>query len=194
MALVDDDHVEEIRWVLPQDTEAVGRIGEGLVQREVDLATRVRSTLDLPDSVPKHRTEFARDGLIHQDVAVGEVEHPGSPSSVRPTPLPELPHDLKRHERLARPGGHREQHPLPAVNRRLDSPVDGDPLVVPGSLYRSVRTSKLAVEGNRQGGGRFVGRAAPAAVPCPELARRRERRQVALEAGVVVVLNDALSV
>ena len=79
-------------------------------------------------------------GLVHEDVAVGQIENlrpsifPGS----IPAGVPQLPANLKGDGRLPGAGRHREELAMPTLEDALDGAVNGDLLVVAFALADGV--------------------------------------------------------
>src|SRR6266511_3526084 len=76
MALVHNDEIEEVPWIVAEDTQGIAAVGHGLVESEVDLACGVGVARDLPDGVAEHRLELAGDRLVDQDVAFSDMQNP----------------------------------------------------------------------------------------------------------------------
>jgi hypothetical protein len=116
VTFVHHDQIEEIRGEIAVEPRAPFVLGDGLVDGEVHLSALADvAVFDLPPRVLE-RYEGLVLRVVYQDVPVRQVQYPRPsilPGAV-PTRGPELPADLERHERLARPGGHRQQDaPLP---------------------------------------------------------------------------------
>lgn len=108
MALVHDDEVEEVRRILFVKTRTTLVPRDGLIDGEVHLPALVDlAVLDLLAGIAKGG-EILVLGVVHQDVAIGQVEDPGMPMLSGPVParIPELPADLEGDHRFPRPGGH----------------------------------------------------------------------------------------
>jgi hypothetical protein len=177
MALVDDDEVEEVRRELAEHpVRVLTAVGDGLIQREVDLAARLRLALQLPDRpFTERRDVLSQSRLIDEDVAVGEVEDPRVAVGTPPA-APQLPDDLHRDERLAGAGRHREQQALVAPEHGLHRTVDGRDLVVAGLLRSPVSVAQRAVEREQERvRDRVVRQPLPFAVTTPELVRVGKR-------------------
>jgi hypothetical protein len=191
VALVNDDQVEVVGRVVAEDPERLAAVGQRLVERKVDLPPGLRLAADLPDRIAEHRPELPGDGLIDEDVAVGEIED--SRLALRaPVARPELPDDLEREEGLAGARRQREQDALAVfAEDRLQRALDGDLLVVARLLHIPVGKSQISVERQQQRlCGAVVDDALPAAIALPELVGGGKRGEVALDSGVVVVLDD----
>ena len=186
VALIHYDEIEEIGRIASVETRLSLAVGNGLVDGEVHLAALDGPALDLLDGVTKRR-EGAVFGLIHQDVAVGQVE-----GTALAAGFPELPHDLHGHEGLARAGGHSDEESLPILDGTLDGAVDGDLLVVARALDRSVWIPEFSVEWEEQGlGVRVVVQFLSGTPSIPESVRRGKILQCSLlAAGEVVFLYD----
>lgn len=172
VAFVNHDQVEVVRRVLSEDPKVVAGVGQRLVQGEVDLATRLRLALDLVDGVAEGRLELPLDRLVHQDVAVCQIEDPRRPLAGRPLLLPELPGDLHRDEGLPGAGRHREERSLPALDDGGVRTIDRDSLVVARFLDGAIRPTEISIEG--EGEDLLSRRRDPlvSAVPVPGLFRR----------------------
>ena len=137
---------------------------QGLVDGEIHLAALHRlAALDLAARVAEGRKDAVL-GLIHQNVAVGEVKDPGPAMCAGSIPagVPQLPANLEGHGRLAGAGGHGEQLALAAAEDAFHGAVDGDFLVVAFAFAHRM------VHGREQtGGGDIVGKPAAGAVARP---------------------------
>ena len=138
VALVHDDQVEEVGRVLAVETRPALVLGDGLVDREIHLAAFVGlAVLDLPARIAEGGESLVLR-VVDQDVPIGQVENPGLAvfAGRGSSGTPELPADLERDHGLAGAGCHGQQHPLLALEDRLDGAVDGDFLVVARALCR----------------------------------------------------------
>src|ERR1039458_4550062 len=191
MALVDDDQVEKVWRVLVVNGGTRGVASERLIEREIDFASLLHDAiLDPPASIPESG-ECLVLRIIHQDVAVSEIQNPGLPrgAGTIPTRFPKPPADLKRHERLARARGHRYQDAALAGENRADTAIDGDLLVVAGRLTRHGE-ARLEKTLRRS----FVWRPVRGAKTPPQVGRARERINFTLDARGEVELHDAFTV
>ena len=133
VALVHDDQVEEVGRILTVEPRAAFVLGDRLVDGEIHLPPLADFAVgDLEPRIAEG-DEVLVLRVVHEDVAVGEVED--SRFSLRlplavPHGVPQHPAYLERNERLARARRHREQHPLSPPEDRLHDPMDGDLLVV----------------------------------------------------------------
>ena len=115
MALVHDDEVEEVGGKGPEEPHAALVLGERLVDAEIHLpALDNLARFDLAPRI----AEFGEEAvlrLVDEDVAVGEVEDPGTAMVARPIPAagPQLPADLERHRGLPGAGRHRHEQAAP---------------------------------------------------------------------------------
>lgn len=100
MTLVDHDQVEVVGRIVAEDPKRIAAVGECLVEREVDLSSRLDLATNLPDGVPEHRAKLSCDWLIDEDVAVSQIQDP-RPAIFAPLARPELPDDLQRKECLS---------------------------------------------------------------------------------------------
>ena len=95
-------------------------------------------------------------GIIHQEIAVSQIQYAGLSGWVAfgvPFGRPEFPADLKCDNRLARAGGHRQQHTLFALDDGLHRAVNCDSLVIAGFLAGGeVGRGEQVIDG---GGGEF---------------------------------------
>lgn len=129
MTLVDDHEIEEIARELAVDLLPLLRPGDSLVEAEVDFEISLDLAVgDLVHHVAE-RGEILLDGLVHQDIAVGEKE-----DALLALGLPEAPDDLEGRVGLAGAGGHDQEEALLALGDGFDGAVDGDALVVAGAL------------------------------------------------------------
>ncbi len=135
MALVDDDKIEVVRFVLAKDAVRVlASVGDGLVEGEVDVPAGLVFALDFPDrTVSEGGLELALHRIIHEELAVCKVEEAVTRLST-PRALPELPDNLHGDKGLAGSGGHGDEKALVSPGNGLDGTVDGDLLVVAGLL------------------------------------------------------------
>src|SRR5439155_24210584 len=110
MELVHDNQVEEIARVFPVESRSAFVFGDCLVGREIHFAALGRVTLDLVPSVAKRR-EYLIFRIVHQDVAVGQVEDSWPPVLIGAVParVPQFPTDLKSDDGLAGAGGQRQE-------------------------------------------------------------------------------------
>ena len=190
MTLVDDDEVEEVRPEEFAEALLVVLAEELLVEREVDLVrcdrrAVVGRVVDLVDDAGE-RPEILLDGLVDEDVAVGQVE-----DLLPEARLAQPVDDLEGRVRLARARRHDEQQAdLPAGNR-IECTVDGDLLIVArrkralrhiegllDDLHLRIRQMALFLEAR------------------DELRRARERveRQLALDTRQIVELCKSVAV
>ena len=132
VTLVDDDEVEEVRRERLEQADAPLILGQRLIEGEIHLAALDDlAGLDLIAGIAEGR-EDAVLGLVHEDVAVGEVEDFGPPirPGAVPAGTPELPADVEGHHGLARPCGHGEEEAPPPLEDGFHGAVDGDLLVI----------------------------------------------------------------
>ena len=170
VAFVDDHQIEEAAAELPVDVLLLLASAHRLVERQVDLVARVQ--VAVPD-LGHHRAEgleVVGHGLVGEDVAVHEEQHP--PDLPR---LPQPPDDLEDGEGLPRAGGHDQQHPAPAPGDGLHRPLDGRALVVAELLAAGVLVARL--EGEPAG---FVVEPLPGPVAPPQVLRGGELVQAEL--------------
>lgn len=93
VALVDDDEVEDVLRVGAEQALARGVLGERLADREGDLPTHGHlAGFDLAAGVAEGGGDAVL-GLVHQDVAVGEVED--RRAAMGAVAVPERPADLQ---------------------------------------------------------------------------------------------------
>ena len=133
MALIHDDQVKEVRGeqfaevllivvshqlLVEGEVHLVGGDGAGVIFGHVDLVGNLLQ-----------RGEVLLDGLVHQDVAVRQIEYLALHAAFQ-KPVD----DLKGGIGLAGSGGHHQQQPLLAPGDGVHRPVDGNPLVVPGRI------------------------------------------------------------
>ena len=92
VTLVDDDEIEEIRWVFVEQTRPPLVSSYRLIRREIHLAAHHRLALDLVASVA-HGCEGLVLRIIDEDVAIGEKQDARPPvlSSPIPTRTPQHP-------------------------------------------------------------------------------------------------------
>ena len=77
MALIDDDQVKEIGRELFVQAGPPLVFGDGLVGGEIELAAEYGfSAFDLPPGIAERGEDFVL-GIVHEEVAVGEVENAG---------------------------------------------------------------------------------------------------------------------
>jgi hypothetical protein len=141
MALVDDDQIEEVRRQLAEQLFAILWSRDGLVEPEIHLVRRVNPPLPVDGDWQLHagsvfaldhlrlgaqlghrgpkRAEVVHHRLVHQHVAVGEVQNPLLPAS-----LPQPPDDLERGKGLSGSSGHRQQQPVLTFGDRFSRRVD----------------------------------------------------------------------
>ena len=100
------------------EVHLVGGDGAGIIFGHTDLVGHLFQ-----------RGEVLLDGLVHQDVAVRQIEHLALHAAFQ-KPVD----DLKGGIGLACPGSHDQQQPLLPPGDGIHRPVDGDPLVVPGRI------------------------------------------------------------
>src|SRR5437870_4854724 len=110
MALIHDNQIEEIARVLTVESGATLVFGDCLVGREIHLAAFGSIAFDLVPSVAKRR-EYLIFRIVHQDVAVGQVEDSWPPvlAGAVPARVPQFPTDLKSDDGLAGAGGQRQE-------------------------------------------------------------------------------------
>ena len=194
MALVDDDQVEPGWLVLDEQFAVI----ECLVGREVDPGLR-RCATEHSDRIllTEDRSEFSDHGVIDENIAVGEVEHPRpwiwSVPSSRPVRRPERMDQLRGEKRLSGTGGQDGQHSLLSGRDRLEHPLDGDVLVVAWLLH--VQTSQyIAAIGNLEEANAESVELTNASIVVPQLLRGFEPRNLMLRAGGQVDLDDLVTV
>lgn len=119
VALIDDDQVEEIGWVLLVQVRPLAGVGQRLVEGEVHLATFECLALDLVRRLAKRRGGVVFS-LVYQHIAVGQVK-----DTFLPLGLPQPPDDLEGDEGLAGAGGHRQQDAFLPAQHGVDGQVDG---------------------------------------------------------------------
>ena len=133
MALVHDDEVEEVAGKFLVEAGAVFVLGDGLIGGEIHLAAEHCVTaLDLVPGVAEGGESFVL-GIIHEEIAVGQIQDSRLPRRVAlgvPLGRPEFPANLKGDIRLARAGGHRQQHALPALQNGLHGAVNRNALII----------------------------------------------------------------
>ena len=133
VALIYDDQVKEVRGeqlaevflivvshqlLVEGEVHLVGGDGAGIIFCHIDLVGHLFQ-----------RGEVLLDGLVHQDVAVRQIEHLALHAAFQ-KPVD----DLKGGIGLACPGSHDQQKSLLSPGDGIHRPVDGDPLVVPGRI------------------------------------------------------------
>ena len=129
MALVNNHQVEKFPAELPVNVLLLLVAADGLVERDINLVTRVHiAVADLGHHRAK-RLEVVGDGLVREDIAVHEEQHPLDLPG-----LPQPPYNLKDGERLAGAGGHDHQHSALPPRNGFDRPLNGNPLIVPKLL------------------------------------------------------------
>lgn len=113
-----------------------------------------------------------------------------------PAAAPQLPHDLHRHERLARAGRERQQQPLIAPENRRHQAIDRSALVVARLLDRAVEVAQAPIERQRDAvRGEWRVKALEGTVAHPQLLRPPEGVEaLSLAAGVAVILDDSPAV
>lgn len=144
MTLVDDDQVEEIGGIFPEQAETSFIFGDGLVDRKVHLPARADlAVFDFPAGLAEGREGLVL-GIVDQDVTVCQVQNLRPPMLAGPVPaaVPELPGDLKPDLGLARARGHCDQNPVVAAEDGLDGSADSDLLVVPQRLAAVLETGR----------------------------------------------------
>ena len=133
VTLVYDDEVKEIRFEKLGKMLLIVVAHQLLIQGEIDLvgsngAGVVPGNIDLVNDLLQ-RGEVLLDGLIHQDIAVGQVENLTLQAA-----LQQAVDDLKGGIGLSGAGGHHQkQAGLPAGDG-IQGAVDGDALVIAGRI------------------------------------------------------------
>jgi hypothetical protein len=190
VALVDHDQVEEVRRELAVQPRPALVLGQRRVDGEVHFAAVAQRPFADLDAGVAEGGEGLVLGIIHQHVAVGQVEDLGPAVLARAIPQrrPELPTGLDGHERLARARGHAEQHPPVSRQDGMDGTIDGDFLVVPRVLAGEV------VGGRQQPLGGLGGEMLGARQPAPQLVGRGEGVKLPLPPGQAIELDDTLAV
>jgi len=103
VALIDDDQVEEVRRIFPIQTRPSFVAGDGLVDREIDVAAMADfAILDLEPRVAKWRKGLGHR-VVDENVAIGEEQDFGfaGVAALVPTGSPQPPSDLECHRGLA---------------------------------------------------------------------------------------------
>src|SRR5437867_6197774 len=133
MTFIHDDEVEEVWRVLTIETGPPLVFGDCLVGREIHLTAFGSIAFDLVPSVAKRR-EYLIFRIVHQDVAVGQVEDSWPPvlAGAVPARVPQFPTDLKSDDGLAGAGGQRQEDTALALQNGLHGAVDRDLLIVAG--------------------------------------------------------------
>ena len=141
MALVHDHEIEELGWIVSEEAGAVLALGEGLIDGEVHFAAMDHLTgFNLVTSIAEGSKQAVL-GLVHEDVAIGEVKDAGAAvlASAVQSACTEFPAHLERHERLAGASRHGdEEAAFVALQNGFDGPIDGDLLVVALTLAEGV--------------------------------------------------------
>ena len=124
MALVDDNQIEEFRVELAKYFFTVFP-NKLLVEREIDLVSRIElSTYDLGCN-PLERLEIAVYGLIDENIAVRQIENLTDLGS-----LSQAMNDLKSRKSLSRSRCHNEQDAILTSRNSFKRTIDGDALIV----------------------------------------------------------------
>jgi len=191
VALVHDDEVEEIRRIRLVKPGPALVFRNGLVDGEVHFTALVRlAVLDLPTGIAKGSEDLIL-GIVNQDVAVGQVENPGTPvfAETVPAAIPKLPADLKCNHGLAGAGRHGQQHPSIPLKDGLHRSIDGDFLVIAWALAGEVveRAQQLF-------GCSVIPNALRASQTAPKIVRRRKRIEFRLNSGQKVELDNAVTI
>ena len=133
VALIHDDQVKEVgreeltevllvvvshQLLVEGEVHLVGGDGAGVIFGHIDLVSHLLQ-----------RGEVLLDGLIHQNIAVRQIEHLALHAAFQ-----EPIDDLKGGVGLSGSGGHHQQKSLLPLGNGVHRPIDGDPLVVPGRI------------------------------------------------------------
>ena len=103
MALIDDDQVEEVRRIFPVQTRSPFVAGDGLVDREINVAAMADlAILDLEPRVAEGRKGLGHR-IVNENIAVGEEQDFGfaEVAALVPPGRPQPPRDLERYRGLA---------------------------------------------------------------------------------------------
>ena len=133
MALVDHDQFEELARHVFERLVGFLLAGDRLVQREMDLVSRIELVSGHFHRRRAERLEVVDQRLVDEDVSVHEKQRP-----LDVTCLPQTPDDLERRIGLTRPGRHDEQNAALSCGDRLDRAIDGLGLIVAGLLAARV--------------------------------------------------------
>jgi hypothetical protein len=157
-----------------------------LVDGKVHLTALVGfAILDLPAGITKG-SKYLVLGIVNQDIAVGKIEDLGAAvfTGGVPTGAPEFPTNLKGDNGLAGAGGHSEQNPLLPLHNGLHNSVNGDFLIIAGTL-----AAVVVVRGEKLLTGGF-GDVLLLLKSLPQFRRCREVRKYPFLAGQVVEFDD----
>ena len=134
MTFINDNQIKEIGRKLAVAVLPLFRARDALVERQIDLKGFVDlATGDLGHLVAKV-TKVVGHGLVGQNVAVNQKEHPLDLAGA-----PEPPDDLKGGVGLAGAGRHYQQKAALSLGNRLDRAVDGHHLIVARGAATAVK-------------------------------------------------------
>ena len=192
VALVYDDEVKEIgreEFVLLRQGRvlvlllAVGiAAGELLVEAEVDLVGSqavavIAGEVDLVHHGAERR-EVLLDGLVHQEVAIRQVEH-----AVAQAAAQQSPHDLESRVGFARTRGHHQQQATPPGRNGIQRAVDSHALVIARRVHPRTAVVRLVAHLRQSAVCLGLLRRSQPLVPVPG---RRQARQQLLRCGEVL--------
>src|SRR6185437_1076009 len=128
------DEIEEVPGVIAIQAGAAFVFGDGLVRGKVHLAALDCFAFDFVPGIAKWGEDFVFR-VVHENVAVSEVEHTRAASRIAvaiPFRVPKLVANLESDDRLAGTRGEREKNALLALKNGADRAVDGDFLIIAG--------------------------------------------------------------